>query len=79
MNMYMRGLKNRVSDVLSLPSRLKAKKVMKQADKDVSVFKKARMYKDTPDFDYKDNPMKDAINARSEANEVRYRLKKNVK
>jgi len=79
---YLNGMKNIkdkvvdiTSDVISLPARLKSKNMIKQSNKDIAIIKKARLYKDVPDFDYKGNPQKEAINARINLDEVKRRLK----
>ena len=69
-------IKDVASNLMSMPSRMKMNKSMKQANKDVSTLKNARKYKDAPSFDYKDNPNKEAIMARDEAERVKLRLKK---
>mgnify|MGYP001312208554 CR=1 FL=1 len=82
MSMYMKGLKkmaiDKTSDAMSVIPRFKAKQAIKRADEEVGIIKKARLYKDAPDFDWKGNPNKEAMVARNNLEDVKYRLKKNA-
>lgn len=63
------------SDILSAPARMKANRVIKQADSDVKILKEARAYDNAPNFN-DDGSVTDAFKVRSLASDVKDRLKK---
>lgn len=66
---------NTTADIISIPTKLKARKIMKQADSDVKILKLARSYDNAPDKN-DDGTFTDAYKARSLARDVKERLSK---
>ena len=70
-------LKDFTANLISAPAQIRAKRAMKQADKDVATIKRARSYDRAPSYD--DKGITNAGMARSLAQDVKDRVSKRYK
>ena len=71
-----RRIMNTVANILSAPARFKSKRIIKRANKDIAIIKRARKFKGVPHFDYKGRPNEEAIQATTAVISVRRRRKR---